>query len=642
MKLKRRIMSALAVVLSLVLVFAFVACGGKDPEVTAIELDVTTAEIATQDTLKLNVTATYSDGTTSSPKSSEITWTSSDDAVASVSRTGSVTGKARGTATITAKVGEFEATCSVTVYSLVIELTGEGVVDGAIELERDQTLALTATVLKDGVAQEGAEIEWSVEDEGKAVVTVSNGVVTALNPGVATVIATRAGGTQSAQIEVTVKAPEGFELSQNYEQNKAPAGTWGHWSDKNYNWANAVVNSAYYEEYEKNHEADEGYQYIGANKMTVNFKILSYGGTLAPGPKDATIQLFYRSSQGNDGQLLPNHNYEVKLKLTTNKAGIVNLNGFDDYAPAREQNDGESDEDYKLYLEEYNAAKKEHYKKFDFEVKAGVVNELKVTFRHGDSGNIYKDGVYDNVESAIHLLLGLLDTPDDEESVQVSVFDIQYKDMGESTNKWEDDKTKLEGYEPPPGVLPDLSGVDSVALEMATTEDGYEITSEADNKSHNVVYTDIVGGNYKNIAISIPTEADVANCNTFAVTIKNNGDTKIELRFDIACDTGIENGANGNSKDCATGSVASVGTANTDTVWDGTTIQIAPGAETTLCITFDTTTGRGVPSQILIYFETHYWANSQDNPDRVDANYSGNVTFSDFKFANVTEDAEAE
>ena len=36
MKLKRRIMSALAVVLSLVLVFAFVACGGKDPEVTAI------------------------------------------------------------------------------------------------------------------------------------------------------------------------------------------------------------------------------------------------------------------------------------------------------------------------------------------------------------------------------------------------------------------------------------------------------------------------------------------------------------------------------------------------------------------------------------------------------------------------------
>ena len=622
MKLKKHIMSALVAALSLIMVLAFVACGGdKDPKVTAIALNQPTVEIETGTTSKLTVTATYDDETSGELKAGDVTWASDNESVATVTR-GIVSGKTKGTAKITATYGEFSATCNVTVNLVEVIISGyELNDDDKVELQIDGELMLSAKVNKNGEELDGETVVWSTSAPG--IVSVANGVIKGINPGEATITATRANGTQSASITVVVPEIIGSAQLGYNEQNKTLADTWGFWNDQGYNWSNTTVYSKYTEPYAET-EPETGYERIGAGKMNITFSVDSYGGSMAPGPHDAAIQLFYRSSKENGGRLEANHNYEIKLKVLSNTAGTIVVNPFDDI-------------DGRYGMEEDNEEAHEAL------LEANVEKEITVQFRHGDSGAIYAQGKYTNVESAINILLGLLSAPveDDSESnvVKVSVYDVRVKDLGESTYKWVDDETELEGYTPPPAVLPDLSGVDSIAIDSdsitAPDETHYAITAGTDNKSYDVVYTDVAGGNYQNVAINIPESANAAENNTFVVTIANNGSADIELRFDVAGATAIENGQNSASKDCAISSAASVGVPNTDSVWDGTTISIKAGETTTLYITYDATTGRGAPTQILVYFETHYWANSNDNPAHVEANYSGNVTLSEFKFANV-------
>lgn len=78
-------------------------------EPTGIELN--------KDTLALKSGASETLVATIAPEGAEgtVTWSSSNDKVATVDETGKVTAVAKGTATITAKVGTFQATCAVTV-----------------------------------------------------------------------------------------------------------------------------------------------------------------------------------------------------------------------------------------------------------------------------------------------------------------------------------------------------------------------------------------------------------------------------------------------------------------------------------------------------------------------------------------------
>lgn len=76
---------------------------------TEITLNETTAEVKKGESVTLTATVTPTDTT------DEITWTTSDAAVASVASDGKVTGVARGTATITATCGDMTAQCEVSV-----------------------------------------------------------------------------------------------------------------------------------------------------------------------------------------------------------------------------------------------------------------------------------------------------------------------------------------------------------------------------------------------------------------------------------------------------------------------------------------------------------------------------------------------
>ena len=471
MKLKKLFFSSLAVVLSLVMVFSLAACGkDKTPAVTAIAVNPTSIEVETGDTAKIAVTATYDDETTAEIKAGDVTWSSDNQNVASVTR-GIVSGKSKGTAKIAATYGGVTATCNVTVNSVEVKISGYTLnADGKIELDIDGALNLSAKVLKNDVEQENEQIAWSTSNQG--IVSVKNGVIQGVNPGEAVITAKRVGGAeQSASVTVAVKEIEGSELMETYEQNKSPADTWGYWGDKSYNWSNTTIYSAYTEPFEEK-TPSEGYEYIGAGKMNITFSVDQYAGAVQPGPKDAAIQLFYRSSKSNGGKLEANHNYEIKFKILSNAAGTVVVNPYDDNEKGYEM-DKDNEDNHKS------------------EVVANEEKVITVRFRHGDSGAIYANGVYDNVETAVNILLGLLSAPQDGEEtgnvVKVSIYDIQYKDLGESTHKWIDDETKLDGYvDPDAPVIPDAPEALAPDVAVAT---GVTLTVEEDKAIFNLAGT---------------------------------------------------------------------------------------------------------------------------------------------------------
>ena len=126
-----------------------------------------------------------------------VTWLSSNPAVATVSD-GIVTGVGAGQADISAKAGNFNASCKVTVTVTLkgIQLQKE------VSICRGETATLTATLEPSDAT---ADITWESSDE--TVVTVSEGELTGVGVGTATV--TAKAGSIKAECAVTILPPKG-------------------------------------------------------------------------------------------------------------------------------------------------------------------------------------------------------------------------------------------------------------------------------------------------------------------------------------------------------------------------------------------------------------------------------------------------
>lgn len=584
--IKRLLTPLVACMLSLVMVIAFVGCNpaSKDPTVESVTLDVNTVTLAPSDTQRLTATVLMSDGTEGSVDE----WTTSDVNVATVTK-GVILAKAAGTATITAKAGDKEANCVVTVEDITVEISKT-----AVAIEKGETETLTAVVKKDGVELSGETIVWSSSDESIATVDQS-GVVTAKKEGDAIIKAQRANGNVSATCAVTVKwdnIPAGYKVVDYYEQNKVPVNTWGYWNDPaNYVGGVSTMDEAY--------TADSSSSDNGAGMASFTFTISERTGEDV---NNAIIQITYRSA-GEQGYLKTNYDYKLSLKLTSTAAGTIRVNPTGD-APNKNPN--------------------------EVEIEVGM-NEIEVEFRHGDWGTVYPEGNYTNVESAVYLLLGNLG--ENGEQVTVTVDEIKWTEIGESAVKtvepnFDGSDVTAEG--------PDLSTVEAIALNLSSDNavagegncgnEVYEIADNGEGKSYTVAYSGTWGSTYSHIVVAIPDEADVANNNTFSVKIKNNGESSMTIRFDLA-GTAYDNGTNPASRDCALSAIATVGSPNVDLGWDGTALTVGAGVETVLYITYETTSEAGVPAELLVYFDTVY--------EGTPTEHSGNVTISEFKFANV-------
>ncbi len=118
---------------------------------------------------------------------------SSSSAIASVNTYGKITAKKSGTATITAKIRNGEASCKITVRKTEITLSKT-----SISLEHGETVRLTASTSNQSA------VTW--KSNKKSVATVDDkGVIIGMKPGEA-VITAAAGGT-SKTCRITVKAP---------------------------------------------------------------------------------------------------------------------------------------------------------------------------------------------------------------------------------------------------------------------------------------------------------------------------------------------------------------------------------------------------------------------------------------------------
>ncbi|MDE5848521.1 MAG: Ig-like domain-containing protein, partial [Muribaculaceae bacterium] len=164
--------------------------------VTSITLDQTKAAINTNQTLKLKATVLPAEAAATRT----VTWSSSDRAIATVSTTGLVTAKKKGSVIITAKAGDKTATCEITITD--IDVTGVELNKTEVTLTEGETVNLTATVTPNDATDQ--TVTWTSSDEDVATVT-DEGVVIAVAPGNAVITATA--GNVSATCTITVEAP---------------------------------------------------------------------------------------------------------------------------------------------------------------------------------------------------------------------------------------------------------------------------------------------------------------------------------------------------------------------------------------------------------------------------------------------------
>lgn len=163
--------------------------------VSSVELNKTELKIKEGDSEALEATVKPDNATDKT-----ITWSSSDESIATVDDGGRITAIKAGTATITAKAEEKTAKCAVTVYK-EIPVTSIKLDNTALSLAVGDEVSLEATVNPDDATDK--TITWSSSDTSIASVD-SEGRVRAISKGNATI--TASSWNVSASCKVYVKA----------------------------------------------------------------------------------------------------------------------------------------------------------------------------------------------------------------------------------------------------------------------------------------------------------------------------------------------------------------------------------------------------------------------------------------------------
>ena len=155
---------------------------------TELQLDVGSSESLKADVLPEEAT------------DKTVTWTSSDENIAKVSASGSVTGVKAGNVTITAIADGQSAACTVKVNAVA-----ESVVLSAAQqkVALGKTVTLTAAVTP---ADANQTVTWESADP--SIATVENGVVKALKLGAVDITAKSSDGKQTAVCKIIVTAPK--------------------------------------------------------------------------------------------------------------------------------------------------------------------------------------------------------------------------------------------------------------------------------------------------------------------------------------------------------------------------------------------------------------------------------------------------
>ena len=175
----------------------------KEIPITEISLDKSSATLTEGDTATLTATVLPENTT----YSKDVSWSSSNVAVATVDLMGKVTAKSAGTAIITATTENgMTASCTITVNKkdTNIAITEVRLNKSAETLVVGETTTLTATVLPENTT-DSKNVSWSSSNSEVAIVD-ANGTVTAKSAGTAVITAiTENGKTASCTVTVNKK-----------------------------------------------------------------------------------------------------------------------------------------------------------------------------------------------------------------------------------------------------------------------------------------------------------------------------------------------------------------------------------------------------------------------------------------------------
>ena len=147
-----------------------------DPKVTGITVSPDTLDLTVGDTETLSPEVTADEGADTT-----VTWETSSRNVATVDN-GKVTAVGPGTATITAKAGDQEATCEVKVSAQEMPAASITVAPTKLSLIVGESNTLAAATVPEGQA-----VSWTSSDD--KIAAVSGGKVTAVAKGTATITA---------------------------------------------------------------------------------------------------------------------------------------------------------------------------------------------------------------------------------------------------------------------------------------------------------------------------------------------------------------------------------------------------------------------------------------------------------------------
>ncbi len=136
-------------------------------------------------------------------ENTDLIWTSSNETIATVSGSGVITGRTKGTATITVRTEDGNKTDSIIVE--VVQLVDKISLDyTSTSLDAGKSKTLTATVSPSTASDK--TIKWKSSDS-KIVKVNSKGVVTAIKTGTAIITATSNDGNASVTCKITVTQP---------------------------------------------------------------------------------------------------------------------------------------------------------------------------------------------------------------------------------------------------------------------------------------------------------------------------------------------------------------------------------------------------------------------------------------------------
>lgn len=267
---------------------------------TSVSLNKTTATLTSKGaTVALTATVLPTDA-----GCKDVTWSSSNTAVATVNSSGLVTAVGNGTAniTVTTVSGGRTATCKVTVS---IAPTSVSLDKTSATLKEGASLTLKATVSPSNAANKN--VTWKSDNTNIATVDV-NGKVTAVSSGTATITVTTVVGGKTAKCTIVVEAnqPAGWQKNDNgwwYRNSDGtyPKDGWKVISDKWYAFdSRGYMREGWYRDNETWYylQPNSGHMVSGWQYINNKLYYFTSGGVMATGWQYIDDTFYYFTSGG--------------------------------------------------------------------------------------------------------------------------------------------------------------------------------------------------------------------------------------------------------------------------------------------------------------------------------------------------------